>query len=601
MQIRRASKLFSALILSIVVVIGILAYQMMVVMDEFASVRAHQTLASGLAEEMRQSSDDLTRFARLYATTGETKYKTAYDLIVDIRAGKVARPQDYPVHFWSVLPSNLDSLRSGSGEKIALVDLMKKNGFTADELALLHEANDKSTALARTESEAFDLIESAPSDPTAHTQALAAANKMLSDAAYMGVKAEIMHPVDSFFGKLDARLSAEEQAVQSKAYFLLSILGVLIVVLLVSLILFARYMYTEILTPIEQFTAAFQKHGGRYHVATIEIAANNEFRSLAESLNGFLAQIRSFIKDVSSIASNLAASSEEFTATVENISTEADTIAGGVERTTEDIAAQRSAMQKVNASVEQTSDSIEKINRNVSAIVTDTDTINHESITGRQVLQDATAKIATLETTVKESAALMQQLGQRSSEIGEIVAAISNISDQTNLLALNAAIEAARAGEHGRGFSVVAEEVRKLAEQSSTSAEDIAKLISLVQSDTEKAVAAVTGGTLEVEESTKAVDSVNEAFERIAENVQNVSTLIHKTAASIQELSSSSGVVRNEVTTAARATDHIADKMDASARSVEEQTTSLHAIRAASSELAVQAQDLQRELEQFAL
>ena len=464
-ELNRATKEFFSVSLSIVVVIGILPYQMMVVMDEFASVRAHQTLASELAEEMRQSSDDLTRFARLYAATGETKYKTAYDLIVDIRAGKVARPQDYPVHFWSVLPSNLDSLRSGSGEKIALVDLMKKNGFTADELALLHEANDKSTALARTESEAFDLIESAPSDPTAHTQALAAANKMLSDAAYMGVKAEIMHPVDSFFGKLDARLSAEEQAVQSKAYFLLSILGVLIVVLLVSLILFARYMYTEILTPIEQFTAAFQKHGGRYHVATIEIAANNEFRSLAESLNGFLAQIRSFIKDVSSIASNLAASSEEFTATVENISTEADTIAGGVERTTE----------------------------------------------------------------------------------------------------------------------------------------DIAKLISLVQSDTEKAVAAVTGGTLEVEESTKAVDSVNEAFERIAENVQNVSTLIHKTAASIQELSSSSGVVRNEVTTAARATDHIADKMDASARSVEEQTTSLHAIRAASSELAVQAQDLRGELEQFAL
>ena len=133
MQIRRASKLFSALILSIVGVIGILAYQMMVVMDEFASVRAHQTLASELAEEMRQSSDDLTRFARLYVATGETKYKTAYDLIVDIRAGKVARPQDYPVHFWSVLPSNLDSLRSGSGEKIALVDLMKKNGFTAGE------------------------------------------------------------------------------------------------------------------------------------------------------------------------------------------------------------------------------------------------------------------------------------------------------------------------------------------------------------------------------------------------------------------------------------------------------------------------------------
>lgn len=602
MQIQRASKLFSAVILSIAVVIGILAYQMMVVMDDLAAIQTQQTIATALAEEMRQSSNDLTRFARLYAATGDRSYKTAYNLIVDIRAGKVARPEGYNPHYWRVLPSNMSSLRSGSGEKIALVDLMQKNGFTAEELALLQEANEKSTALARTETAAFDLIEPPfPGGADDPSHRLAEANRMLSDKAYMDIKAQIMQPVDTFFQKLDTRLTMTEKEVEATAHFLLTVLALLVVLLIGSLLLLTRYMYMEILTPIKQFTSAFQKDHGRYHIARIDITANNELRWLGENLNGFLAQIHTFISGVNNIASNLAASSEDFTATVESISGEAEKIAEGIEETTGEISAQRNAMRTANESVEQMSDAIIGINNNVNAIVSDTDTINRESITGKQVLQDANAKIETLESTVKESAVLMQHLGERSGEIGEIVATISNIADQTNLLALNAAIEAARAGEHGRGFSVVAEEVRKLAEQSSVSAENIASLISLVQSDTEKAVAAVNGGTQEVEASAKAVSSVNEAFERITANVENVTDRIHRTASSVQELSVGSGIVRDEVANASEATDHISAKMKSSTHSVEQQTLSLRAIKDASAELAIQAQDLQNELQRFAL
>jgi len=139
---------------------------------------------------------------------------------------------------------------------------------------------------------------------------------------------------------------------------------------------------------------------------------------------------------------------------------------------------------------------------------------------GQQAVEEATHKIESLETTITQAADVMQALGKRSDEIGNIVEQISAIAQQTNLLALNAAIGAARAGEHGRGFAVVAEEVRKLAEQSSHSADDIAARISLIQSDTEKAVQAVNDGEKEV---TSIFNSAN-MFLNLLKNCQSVAS-----------------------------------------------------------------------------
>jgi hypothetical protein len=148
---------------------------------------------------------------------------------------------------------------------------------------------------------------------------------------------------------------------------------------------------------------------------------------------------------------------------------------------------------------------------------------------GEKSVSTAVQQMKLIEQTVSESGKVIEDLGHESDKIGAIVDAISQIAEQTNLLALNAAIEAARAGEHGRGFAVVADEVRKLAEQSSQSAGEIAALITSIQNKSKQAVTVMEEGVRQVQSGTAAVDGAGATFHSIAgmvDKVANDSVLI---------------------------------------------------------------------------
>ena len=207
--------------------------------------------------------------------------------------------------------------------------------------------------------------------------------------------------------------------------------------------------------------------------------------------------------------------------------------------------------------------------------------------------------MAHIEDSVTNSAQVVTKLGERSKEIGQIVDTISGIAAQTNLLALNAAIEAARAGEQGRGFAVVADEVRKLAEQSQDAAKQISELISEIQGETDKAVRAMAEGTEEVKIGATVVNTAGATFEEIAQVVTDVAEQVREISAVMQELAGSS----QQIVLSVREINKLCQDSSGEAQSVsaatEEQTASMEEIASASQSLSRLAQDLQTEISKF--
>ena len=178
---------------------------------------------------------------------------------------------------------------------------------------------------------------------------------------------------------------------------------------------------------------------------------------------------------------------------------------------------------------------------------------------GQAVVNQAVTGIRAIAATFSESARLVDALGRRSDQIGEIVGVIKDIADQTNLLALNAAIEAARAGEQGRGFAVVADEVRKLAERTAKATSEISEMIASIQSETRDAVRNMEGGSREVDGGLALAEQAGAALERINASIQQVAAAIRDTAAATHEQAATSRDISGRVESISRmATDNSA-------------------------------------------
>jgi len=202
---------------------------------------------------------------------------------------------------------------------------------------------------------------------------------------------------------------------------------------------------------------------------------------------------------------------------------------------------------------------------------------------GAGIVKNTVDGMTRIADKVRSSASVVEQLGTRSDQIGEIVATIEDIADQTNLLALNAAIEAARAGEQGRGFAVVADEVRALAERTSRATREIGEMIKNIQSETRKAVAAMEEGVHEVEQGTSEAARSGQALEEILEKINDVTTQISQIATAAEEQTATTREISNNI-------QQISDVVEMSAKGAMDISNASSSL----SQLSVELQDMVR-------
>ena len=255
--------------------------------------------------------------------------------------------------------------------------------------------------------------------------------------------------------------------------------------------------------------------------AHVEIEAEGEIGKLAKAINGMIDGLRSVI-------GQLRETSESVASAASQISSTSQEMAAGAEQQNSQVGEVTSAVEEMTATVMETA-------QNASKVAEAARGAQNAAQEGQEAVEQMAAGMSKINEVVGEATGRVERLGDSSGRIGEVVSTITEIADQTNLLALNAAIEAARAGEAGRGFAVVADEVRRLAERTMEATREIEGMIRQVQEEVNGVVEVMGDVRSSVEEGDELAGSVREAFGRIAGQVEVVRDMIGQIAAAAEE------------------------------------------------------------------
>jgi methyl-accepting chemotaxis protein len=353
----------------------------------------------------------------------------------------------------------------------------------------------------------------------------------------------------------------------------------IILVLAVCATLFALFAAALIIRSITKPLALFLERttdiaqGEGDLTKRLEVNGSDEIAQISRMFNQFIEKLHGIISQISSTSTQVAAASSQLNSTAERIATGA-----------EEVAAQSATVATAGEEMSATSGDIAQ---NCQMAAEGAQRASQSAQNGAGVVERTVTVMGQIAEKVQESAHTVESLGARSDQIGAIIGTIEDIADQTNLLALNAAIEAARAGEQGRGFAVVADEVRALAERTTRATKEIGEMIKAIQRETKGAVAAMEQGVLQVEAGTIEAAKSGEALRDILEQVNDVATQVNQIATAAEEQTAT--------------TSEISNNMQQITQVVQDTASGAHQSATAATHLHGNAEELQRLVRQFKL
>ena len=331
----------------------------------------------------------------------------------------------------------------------------------------------------------------------------------------------------------------------------------------------------------------------------MKVIKNSDVAELGEAFNLMMDNFETIVLKISESSEQVASSSKELTIIAEQNVLVSTQIASSVEQVASGTENQSVAVNKTSLITEDISSSTEEVSASTNEVTNAMIRTIETTQAGQKALDRVVQQMNSINSGTDRVQSSIIELSTSSDKIGEIVGVITSIAEQTNLLALNAAIEAARAGEQGRGFAVVADEVRKLAEQSSEATKQISVLINQNQTDIVTAVSAMKDGSEDVKMGIEVVTEASKSFNEIANLIESVSTQMKQISATIQQIA----IGTQQIVTSVREVDLIsaqtAEQAQTVSAGVEEQTASMEQISSASRDLSTMAFELQSIIQKF--
>ncbi|KIN50978.1 methyl-accepting chemotaxis protein TlpC [Bacillus subtilis] len=373
---------------------------------------------------------------------------------------------------------------------------------------------------------------------------------------------------------------------------------VLVIVIMVSVILVLVFT-RKINKRLNALKSAFESAGNGDMTIEVSDKTGDELSELSVYYNKMRMKLNDTIQTVQQSALQLASASQQLSAGAEETNQASEKITEAVQQIANGAQDQITRIENSESSLKQASADIRDISANTAAIADKGQLAQSKADIGQKEIANVQAQMDAIHQSIQKSGEIIHQLDGRSKQIEQILSVITQIADQTNLLALNAAIEAARAGEQGKGFAVVADEVRKLAEESQQSAGQISKLIIEIQNDMNRSARSVEHVKTEAAEGVTMIQRTRDAFKEIAAATGEISAEISDLSASVTNISASAHHINDSFAANTADIKESTKNTRQAAALTEEQFAAMEEITAASETLSQLAEELTGIISQF--
>lgn len=402
---------------------------------------------------------------------------------------------------------------------------------------------------------------------------------------------------------IDAMVAQQEEEANAALWSGLMKMGAFVLVLQILFIFIGYVFANKIIQPIISVTDRLKVFAtGDFRTASSDDArfdSNDEIGEMRQAMRTLQSSISTMMKKVMETAQQVTDSAGQLNDSASQSAEVSNSVANSMVNVAGNCSEQFTEIETANGQVETLGQHMMNFVNTIQHSSEVVQVTQEKAVAEAKTVDGAVEQMKLIQTSVTQSAAVITELGEESDRIGKIVDTISSIAAQTNLLALNAAIEAARAGEHGRGFAVVADEVRKLAEQSSESAGEIAGLITSIQEKSQKAVAVMQEGVGRVEAGTKVVQDSGASFNEIAEMVRKVVEASKEMNNIVNALNENTKTIGGAIQTVAVKSSSVSSEAESVSAASEELTATMSEIESSSGVLAEMAKDMLKAVENF--